>query len=256
LLTDITVAIDKLDKIGLEGVNKELVQRGLSEEKINFITGYLNIKGETEAQLQEMATLLASSGMAQKGIQELRDTLAYHEQLKNESWNSNVAVDFTLARGLNYYTGIIAEVVTDAVKMGSIGGGGRYDDLTGLFGLKGLSGVGISFGVDRIFDVIEELSIFPEELASSTRVIFVNIEPKAELQIFSYLKKLREAGIAAEYYPDAAKFDKQMKYANKRNIPFVGIVGEAEMNDNIINLKNMISGEQAKVSISELIEVL
>lgn len=252
LLTDITVAIDKLDKIGLDGVHKELVERGLSEEKIQFITGYLNVKGDTEAQLQEMSALLRTSEMAQKGIQELRDTLAYHAELKFDEWTSKVEVDFTLARGLNYYTGIIAEVVTDAVKMGSIGGGGRYDDLTGLFGLKGLSGVGISFGVDRIFDVMEELGIFPQELASSTKIIFVNIEPKAELQIFGYLKQLRAQGIAAEYYPDKAKFDKQMKYANKRNIPFVGIIGEHEMNESVINLKNMASGEQKMVSINEL----
>jgi histidyl-tRNA synthetase len=252
LLTDITVAIDKLDKIGIDGVHKELVQRGLSEEKINFISGYLTIKGETESQLQEMAALLASSEMAQKGIEELRQTLAYHDQLKNDDWDSKVEVDFTLARGLNYYTGIIAEVVTDAVKMGSIGGGGRYDDLTGLFGLKGLSGVGISFGVDRIYDVMEELALFPTEFASATKIIFVNIEPKAESQIISYLKTLRNEGIAAEFYPDKAKFDKQMKYADKRNIPFVGIIGESELNDGVINVKNMTSGEQKKVSIEEL----
>jgi histidyl-tRNA synthetase len=256
LLTDITVAIDKLDKIGIDGVHKELVQRGLSEEKIDFISGYLTIKGETELQLQEMSTLLASSEMAQKGIEELRQTLAYHDQLKNDNWDSEVVVDFTLARGLNYYTGIIAEVVTDAVKMGSIGGGGRYDDLTGLFGLKGLSGVGISFGVDRIYDVMEELSLFPVELASATKIIFVNIEPKAESQIIGYLKTLRNEGIAAEFYPDKAKFDKQMKYADKRNIPFVGIIGESEWNDGVINVKNMTTGEQKKTSILELSEMI
>lgn len=256
MLTDITVAIDKLDKIGMDGVHNELVQRGLSAEKINFISGYLNIKGETETQLQEMSVLLAASDMAQAGIQELRDTLRYHDQLKNDQWDSKVEVDFTLARGLNYYTGIIAEVVTGAVKMGSIGGGGRYDDLTGLFGLKGLSGVGISFGVDRIFDVMLELDIFPQELASATKIIFVNIDPEAELQIFGYVKQLREAGIAAEYYPDKAKFDKQMKYANKRNIPFVGIVGESERAEQVINLKNMVSGEQSKVTIGELLDQL
>jgi histidyl-tRNA synthetase len=256
LLTDITVAIDKLDKIGMDGVHKELVQRGLSEEKINFISGYLTIKGETEFQLQEMASLLASSEIAQKGIEELRQTLTYHDQLKNDDWASKVEVDFTLARGLNYYTGIIAEVVTSAVKMGSIGGGGRYDDLTGLFGLKGLSGVGISFGVDRIYDVMEELSLFPTEFASATKIIFVNIEPKAESSIISYLKKLRNEGIAAEFYPDKAKFDKQMKYADKRNIPLVGIIGESELNDAVINIKNMTTGEQKKVSIEELATLL
>lgn len=248
LLTDITVAIDKLDKIGLDGVNKELTQRGLDDRSIAMINLYLSNKGD----LAGMQDMLASSEMAQKGIQELRDTLQYHYELKNDAWNSKVAVDFTLARGLNYYTGIIAEVVTDAVKMGSIGGGGRYDDLTGLFGLKGLSGVGISFGVDRIYDVMGELALFPEELTSATKIIFVNIEPRAEPLILNYLKILRQAGIAAEYYPDKAKFDKQMKYADKRNIPFVGIVGESEMSEDRINLKNMMTGEQSKVKIGEL----
>lgn len=256
LLTDITVAIDKLDKIGLEGVEKELLQRGVSEDKIQFIVGYLNIKGDTESQLAEMETLLASSEMAQKGIRELRDTLNYHNQLRNSDWQSEVSVDFTLARGLNYYTGIIVEVATNAVKMGSIGGGGRYDDLTGLFGLKGLSGVGVSFGIDRIYDVMEELNLYPEQLTSATKVIFVNIEPAAEKQIFNYLNQLRNAGIAAEYYMEQAKFDKQMKYADKRNIPFVAIIGGAELTDGVINLKNMKTGEQEKVTIEAILEKL
>jgi histidyl-tRNA synthetase len=253
LLTDITVAIDKLDKIGLEGVQKELLERGITEDKLAFINSYLNIKGETEVQLAEMSALLASSEMAQTGIKELRDTLAYHNQLANNEWQSEVLVDFTLARGLNYYTGIIVEVATTAVKMGSIGGGGRYDDLTGLFGLKGLSGVGVSFGVDRIYDVMEELNLFPEQLISGTKIIFVNIEPAAENTILGYINKLRQNGIPAEYYPDKAKFDKQMKYADKRNIPFVGIVGESEMNDGVIKLKNMVSGEQETVTIENLL---
>jgi histidyl-tRNA synthetase len=253
LLTDITVAIDKLDKIGTDGVEKELVQRGLSEEKIAFIFRYLNIKGDTETQLTEMAALLAGSEMAQKGLDELRRTLAFHRQLSNDAWSSGLLVDFTLARGLNYYTGIIVEVATTAVKMGSIGGGGRYDDLTGLFGLKGLSGVGVSFGVDRIYDVIEELGLFPEQLASGTQVIFVNIEPAAEIQIFGYINALRQAGIPAEFYADGGKFDKQMKYADKRGIPFVGIVGSSEAADEIITVKNMKTGEQQKMPIATLI---
>ncbi len=256
LLTDITVAIDKLDKIGIDGVQKELIQRGLAEEKIAFIFQYLNIKGDTEAQLAQMSNLLASSEIAQKGLEELRQTLAYHQSLGNESWTSEVLVDFTLARGLNYYTGIIVEVGTTAVKMGSIGGGGRYDDLTGLFGLKGLSGVGISFGVDRIYDVIEELSLFPEQLAASTKIIFVNIEPAAEMIIFKYINQLRNAGIPAEFYADPAKFDKQMKYADKRNIPFVGIVGSSELAEGLINVKDMKTGEQRKLTIEALIDSL
>jgi len=256
LLTDITVAIDKIDKIGLDGVHKELIERGLTEDKIQFITNYLSIKGDTEQQIAEMSQLLAASEMAQEGIKELRATLSYHAQLENKDWQSEVVVDFTLARGLNYYTGIIVEVTTDAVKMGSIGGGGRYDDLTGLFGLKGLSGVGISFGIDRIYDVMEELDIFPKQLASSTKVIFLNIDAEAEQQIFTYLNELRQAGIAAEYYMDKAKFDKQMKYADKRNIPFVAIIGETERAEQIITLKNMETGQQMKVSIDDLKEAV
>lgn len=253
LLTDITVAIDKLDKIGLDGVQNELINRGISPEKLQFIIQYLQINGDTESQLTQMSELLASSEMAQRGIAELRNTLNYHQQLANKEWTSEVVVDFTLARGLNYYTGIIVEVVTNAVKMGSIGGGGRYDDLTGLFGLKGLSGVGVSFGVDRIYDVMEELAIFPEQLMSSTKIIFVNIEPKAEIAILSYVNQLRIAGIAAEYYPDAAKFDKQMKYADKRNVPFVAIVGETELKEGIIKLKDMVSGEQEVVTLDAIL---
>ncbi len=256
LLTDITVAIDKLDKIGTDGVQKELMQRGLSEEKIAFIFRYLNIKGDTETQLAAMGALLSSSEMAQKGLEELRQTLAFHQRLSNNTWNSELMVDFTLARGLNYYTGIIVEVATTAVKMGSIGGGGRYDDLTGLFGLKGLSGVGVSFGVDRIYDVIEELKLFPEQLTSGTKIIFVNIEAKAEERILGYINQLRQFGVPAEFYADGGKFDKQMKYADKRNIPFVGIVGASEMEESIINVKNMVTGEQQKMQISELAAML
>ncbi len=256
LLTEITVAIDKLDKIEIAGVIRELDQRGLTKESVDFIVKYLSIKGDTEMQLEQMSSLLSSSEMAQQGIAELRQTLAYHTQLNNSEWTSEVVVDFTLARGLNYYTGIIVEVTTDAVKMGSIGGGGRYDDLTGLFGLKGLSGVGISFGIDRIYDVMEELELFPQQLASATKVIFVNIEPEAEAQIFDYLTQLRRADIAAEFYADKAKFDKQMKYADKRNIPFVAIIGSDELKDNVINVKDMTTGSQQKLHIQNLIDLL
>lgn len=256
LLTDITVAIDKLDKIGMEGVEKELLERGLTEEKIKFINGYLSIKGNTEDQLREMESLLSSSALAQTGIAELRQTLEFHNQLKSSDWSSEVCVDFTLARGLNYYTGIIAEVTTNAVKMGSIGGGGRYDDLTGLFGLKGLSGVGISFGIDRIYDVISELNLYPEQLAASTRIIFVHIEEAATTRILGYISQLRRAGIAAEYYPDKAKFDKQMKYADKRGIPYVAIIGSDELAASQITLKDMKSGEQQQQSIEAVIDFL
>ncbi len=256
LMTDITVAIDKLDKIGLDGVEKELLERGLSEEKIRFITGYLAIKGDNETQLAEMATLLAGSDMAQKGIAELRDTITLHNQLANIAWDSELVVDFTLARGLNYYTGIITEVTTNAVKMGSIGGGGRYDDLTGLFGLKGLSGVGISFGIDRIYDVMTELDLYPEQLSAATKVMFVQIEEAAVPAIMGYVARLREAGVAAELYPDKAKFDKQMKYADKRNIPFVGIIGSDELAAAVITMKDMRNGGQTKVPAGEIVDFL
>jgi histidyl-tRNA synthetase len=255
-LTNITVAIDKLDKIGLGGVEQELQQRGLSEDLIAFIRKYLAVKGTPEQALQQMEQLLEQSSLAQQGIAELRTTLAYHSQLSDAAWTSTVAVDFTLARGLNYYTGVIAEVTTDAVQMGSIGGGGRYDDLTGLFGLKGLSGVGISFGVDRIYDVMEELNLYPDTLRTTTKIMFVNIEPAAESLILSYVKQLRGLGIATEFFPDKTKFDKQMKYADKRNIPYVGIVGASELEEGIINLKNMLSGEQQRLSLEQLSALL
>lgn len=256
LLTDITVAIDKLDKIGNDGVEKELTQRGLTESQIQFIFDYLSIKGENQDVLERMASLLSSSELAMQGIDELKHTLSYHAKVEDENWQSKIVVDFTLARGLNYYTGIIVEVSTDAVKMGSIGGGGRYDDLTGLFGLKNMSGVGISFGIDRIYDVMESLELFPAELQSSTKIIFVNIEPAAEDTIFKYLKTLRNAGIAAEYYADKGKFDKQMKYADKRSIPFVGIIGASELEEQVINLKNMQTGEQMKINIDGVVKAI
>lgn len=255
-LTDITVAIDKLDKIGWEGVEQELINRGLETDKIAYIQQYLSVSGDTEARLATMETLLQNSETAQKGIAELRNTLAYLEQLKNPEWDSEIIVDFTLARGLNYYTGIIVEVATTAVKMGSIGGGGRYDDLTGLFGLKGLSGVGVSFGIDRIYDVMEELQLFPQQVDVTTKILFVNIDPKAETTILAYLSRLRNAGISCELYSETAKFDKQMKYAHRRAVPFVGIVGESELAAGKIAVKNMEAGNQEMIDISALEQLL
>ncbi|RYD99512.1 MAG: histidine--tRNA ligase [Sphingobacteriales bacterium] len=255
-LTDITVAIDKLDKIGWEGVSKELTDRGLNEATITFIHQYLNISGSNEARLAAMESLLESSATAQQGIKELSDSIHYFSILKKAEWESELVVDFTLARGLNYYTGVIVEVGTSAVKMGSIGGGGRYDDLTGLFGLKGLSGVGISFGIDRIYDVMEELGLFPEQLASGTKVLFLLMDEAATTQALQYLSALRDAGIPADLYPEQAKFDKQMKYANKRNMPFVAIIGSDELAKGVITLKNMTEGTQATLNIAQLIETL
>lgn len=257
LLTDITVAIDKLDKIGMDGVEKELINRGLSENQITYIKNYLAIGGNNEERLLNMQALLANSPIAMEGIKEITTTLNYHTELAGNGWtNSAIEVDFTLARGLSYYTGIIVEVTTDAVKMGSIGGGGRYDDLTGLFGLKGMSGVGISFGIDRIYDVMKELDVFPADVQMSSKILFVNIAPEAEITLLKYVNQLRTEGIAAELYSDQVKFDKQMKYADKRQIPFVGIVGESEFKEGVINLKNMQSGEQQKVNFMEMLQAL
>lgn len=257
--TDITIAIDKLEKIGWEGVEQELLQRGLQSEQIAFIQQYLSLQGNnSEALLDNMQSLLASSEIALKGIEELRDTLAIHRTLTEEEAyiNTSVVIDPTLARGLNYYTGFIVEVSTNAVAMGSLGGGGRYDDLTGLFGLKNLSGVGISFGIDRIYDVMEELNLFPETLLSGTRILFVNIESKAQTVILRYIMKLRKAGIAAEFYADGGKFDKQMKYADKRHIPFVGIIGEQELQEGCIRLKDMNTGIQESLDFDALFKKL
>ena len=194
--------------------------------------------------------------MGLNGIRELRDTLSYHNELASLEWSSTMEVDISLARGLNYYTGVIMEVSTTAVKMGSIGGGGRYDDLTGLFGLKGLSGVGVSFGIDRIYDVMEELNIFPEQLEAASKVMLVNFGGDNVRYALSVLKSLREAGISAELYPDSARFDKQMKYANKRAVPFVMLPGDEEREKQLISLKNFTTGEQQMIPLNEAIDML
>lgn len=255
-LTNITVAIDKLDKIGWDGVAKELAERSLETQTIAFIETYLKIEGNNEERLEAMAQLLGSSALALAGIQELKDTIQYFNAISEADWQSELLVDFTLARGLNYYTGVIVEVGTSAVKMGSIGGGGRYDDLTGLFGLKGLSGVGVSFGIDRIYDVMEELNLFPQDLDVATKVLFLLMDANADLQALQYVAALRKAGLAADLYAEKAKFDKQMKYANKRNVPYVAIIGTDELNNNTITLKDMQSGTQESITINALIEKL
>ncbi len=252
-MTDITVAIDKLDKIGLDGVIKELNENGLTEQQIQIVQSYLAINGSNEEQLEKIKALLQNDDEGKTGITEIQETLQYYQQIRGEK--NDVVVDFTLARGLNYYTGIIVEVSTNAVQIGSIGGGGRYDNLTGLFGLQGVSGVGVSFGIDRIYDVMEQLSIFPKQATASTQIMFVNIDPTAENVIFSYLQTLRTNGIAAEYYSDTAKFDKQMKYADKREVPYVGIIGTNELAANKIALKNMTTGEQNLLSIEEVVSL-
>ncbi|HRP90634.1 MAG TPA: histidine--tRNA ligase [Edaphocola sp.] len=252
-LTDITVAIDKLDKISWEGVAKELKEKSITPESISFIEKYLNVGGNNEEKLEKMGILLQNSPTALKGIEELKTTIQYLEHLKKQEWQSELLVDFTLARGLNYYTGVIVEVGTSAVKMGSIGGGGRYDDLTGLFGLKGLSGVGVSFGIDRIYDVMEELSLFPHQLSEGAKVLLLLLDENGLERGLQYLSHLRNAGISCDMYADKAKFDKQMKYANKRNVPFVAILGTEELEKNTISMKNMQTGEQQTLTIEALI---
>lgn len=255
-LVDITVAIDKLDKIGWEGVSKELAQRGLDASSIEFIYKYLSVSGDNEARLNAMEALLGENELAKAGLAELRTTMAYFEQMRQPEWTSELVVDFKLARGLNYYTGIIVEVTTSAVKMGSIGGGGRYDDLTGLFGLKGMSGVGVSFGIDRIYDVIEELGLFPQQYASGSKIILLTMDDAAEAQAIQYVAQLRKSGIPAEYYTEKGKFDKKMKYANKRDIPFVGIIGTDELAQGKIAVKNMLSGSQETIDFAALLALL
>lgn len=255
-MMDITIALDKLDKIGWDGVTKELLDRGIDESGINKIEEVINVQGSNSEKLNALEQIMGTSDIAKQGIEELRQTLGYHDTLKKEEWSSCLVVDISLARGLNYYTGVIVEVTCDAVKMGSIGGGGRYDDLTGLFGLKNMSGVGVSFGIDRIYDVLEELELFPEELATGTKVLFVNFGGDDEVYALGLMQQLRDAGIPAEIYPDSIKFDKQMKYANKRNIPYVSIVGEEERKQGKLSLKNFVTGEQSLMNINDAIALL
>lgn len=249
LLMDITISIDKLDKVGIEGVQQELLNRGLSQQDVDIVNNFLRIEGSNDEKLQQLQLLLQASATAQKGIEELSFVL----NSGLTKFQSAPIVDVTLARGLNYYTGMIVEAkAPPSVKMGSIGGGGRYDDLTGLFGLPGLSGVGISFGVDRIYDVLEELQLFPATAQQSTRVLFLNMGEQSLPVAFNYMMQLREKGIAAEIFHEAAKMDKQFKYADKREIPYVVIIGESELQENNMSIKNLQTGEQQKISAAEL----
>ncbi|GAA4450849.1 histidine--tRNA ligase [Rurimicrobium arvi] len=252
-LVDITTAIDKLDKIGHAGVQKELSERGLSDEQIGDISELIGLSS-LDAMEQAFEKKQISTGMA--GIGELRNTLNYHEQLQQVSWtNSKVEIDFTLARGLSYYTGVIVEVIcaNDRVQMGSIGGGGRYDDLTGLFGLKNLSGVGVSFGIDRIYDVMEQLQLFPETLNVGTQVIVINNGGTNEIYALSLLNHLRVQGISSEIYTDNAKFDKQMKYAFNRGIPYVVIAEDEEQHTGTIRVKQFGGDGQERMTIDALV---
>lgn len=249
MLTDITVAIDKLDKIGIEKVKEELQERGLSESEIAIIENFLRIEGNNEEKLTQLSAIFKDSPTGLKGIEEL----SYVLHTQPDAFKTIPILDVTLARGLNYYTGMIVEVkAPPAVKMGSIGGGGRYDDLTGLFGLPGLSGVGISFGVDRIYDVLEELQLFPAAAQQGTQVLFFNLDPNVTGTLFKLLMQLRSKGVSSELFHEPTKMDKQMKYANKRNIPYVIIMGESEMQEQVVSIKNMVTGTQEKVAMADL----
>lgn len=245
----ITVAIDKLDKVGIEGVLRELQDRNISEGGISVISNFLELQGELN--LDPIKKLLADSSIGLKGIEELEFLLTN----ANKFGITNAVPDYTLARGLDYYTGAIFEV-THPEFNSSICGGGRYDDLTGVFGLKDMSGVGISFGADRIYDLMLDKDLFPKETAQSTKVLFINFGDKEAEVSFDYLQQIRAQGISAELYPDSAKMKKQMKYANDKGVPFVAIIGESELQNGEIQLKNMESGTQNSVRISELIDII
>ena len=254
-MMDITIAIDKLDKIGMEKVQEELRQKGLDEEKISLIRRYLEIEGNNEQKLLAISQLLGDNQLAKKGLDELSFIVNHHAA--DTSQAVNLSIDFTLARGLNYYTGIIFEVKAPAnIKMGSIGGGGRYDDLTGLFGVPNIPGVGISFGVDRIYDVMEELNLFPEELSEGARVLFFNLGESESQAAFSLLQQLRRKGIAAEIYHENAKFDRQFKYAEKKKIPFITIIGSKELELKTCTVKDLRSGEQKNIAFENLPDFL
>lgn len=248
-LIAITVAIDKLDKIGVEGVVKELREKEVSEAAISKISPLFDMTGSNEERLALMEVFLAQSEIGLKGIEELREVLHNTHQLGLE--RANLAFDVTLARGLNYYTGAIFEVAVHDVKMGSICGGGRYDDLTGLFGLSGLSGVGISFGADRIYDVLNELALYPAEIEKGLTLLFANFGTNETAYCMQLAKALRQKGVACEVYPTAAKMQKQFKYADNRTVQYVALIGDNELKDKIIQLKNMISGEQFALTESE-----
>ena len=250
-IVDITVAIDKLDKIGLENVNAELREDGLSDEQIEKLQPIIQLSGSNEEKLQVMREALKDSENGQKGLDEVSFVLG-----KLTDLNSEIELDLTLARGLNYYTGCIFEVKALDVQIGSITGGGRYDNLTGIFGMPGLSGVGISFGADRIFDVLNQLDLYPESVVSATKVLFVNFGEAETNYSLPILSKLRKAGIPCEIYPDSVKMKKQMQYANQKTIPYVVIVGENEMAEGKITLKDMTSGEQNMLSPDELVQVI
>lgn len=252
-IVDITVAIDKLDKIGLDNVNAELASKGIPQEAIDKLQPIILLSGTNEEKLETLKTVLAASETGLKGVEESEFIL---KTITGLGIQSDVELDLTLARGLNYYTGAIFEVKALDVQIGSISGGGRYDNLTGVFGMEGVSGVGISFGADRIYDVLNQLDLYPKDAVDGTQLLFVNFGEAEAAYVLPVLAKVRAAGIRAEIYPDSAKMKKQMGYANNKAIPFVAIVGENEMNEGKLTLKNMTTGEQSLVTPDELIDVI
>jgi len=251
LLIDFTVALDKLDKIGEDGVKKEMLAKGISEEAIEKASPLFLPQGSNDEQLERLDALLKDSEEGKKGLEELRFILETIAVLGLQS--ANLSIDVTLARGLNYYTGAIFEVAApEGVKMGSIGGGGRYDDLTGIFGLKNVSGVGISFGLDRIYLVLEDLGLFPEAIDQSLQVLCVNFGDKEAMAALKLVSQLRKQGVKADIYPSSAKMQKQMKYANNRNVPYVVLIGEQELDENSFVVKNMKEGTQEKYSLNKV----
>ncbi len=258
LIIDMTVAIDKLDKIGLDGVTKELIERGFTEEDIDKLKPVILLDGSNEQKLASLKMVLATSATGLTGVSEIETVFEYVNTLikADSSLSPDIELDITLARGLNYYTGCIFEVKTNEVAMGSIGGGGRYDDLTGMFGLKGLTGVGVSFGADRIYDVLQELNLFPESVAAGTKVLISNFDKEAEIYALPILQELRNANVAAELYPSSVKLKKQMSYADDKHIPYVILIGSDEMHTGLLTLKNMQTGVQQKLSAKAIIELI
>lgn len=252
-IVDITVAIDKLDKVGIDNVNAELVSDGLSVEAIEKLQPIILLKGSNDDKLNVISNILKSSEIGMKGVDELRYIIGVLDNLELEN---ELQFDLTLARGLNYYTGAIFEVKALDVQIGSITGGGRYDNLTGIFGMPGLSGVGISFGADRIFDVLNTLNLYPQTAMTGTKLLFINFGEKETAYCMPIIAKARACGIATEIYPDTVKMKKQMSYANNNGINFVALAGENEISENKVTLKNMITGEQQLVSVDELVDII
>lgn len=252
-IVDITVAIDKLDKIGLQKVNEELLLKGVSEDAITKLQPILQMSGNNEEKLSQIENVIHQSAVGRKGIEEMREIFNY---LSDLNIATEVELDLTLARGLNYYTGAIFEVKSLDVQIGSITGGGRYDDLTGIFGLPGVSGVGISFGADRIYDVMTQLNTFEKGKSATTQIMFVNFGKSEEKYCLPWVSRLRANGISTEIFPEADKMKKQMNYANKKNIRYVALAGESEIAEGVFTLKDMESGEQKKVAGNELVEIL